>query len=171
MRWAGDSWAWPGAAGCPRGGWSWDTKPTRLTCRDLLSCWTEYWTCHSSVMRRLLCLELIDSKSPQWQNMDRKGLMCINTGILKCNRCTLPHKMYRFQRNYSNSYSPITGKCIKKKKSFSVDIFVTTHFRTAVVTLGIYFQKYIQKNSLLLAANYLKAETTVQRGIFQKHII
>lgn len=83
-------------------------------CWDLLSCWTEYWTCHSSVMRRLLCLELIEFKSPQWQNMHRKGLMCINTDILKCNRCILLREMYRLQRNYSNSYSPITGKCIKK---------------------------------------------------------
>lgn len=94
-------------------------------CWDLLSCWTEYWTCHSSVMRRLLCLELIEFKSPQWQNMHRKGLMCINTDILKCNRCILLCEMYRLQRNYSNSYSPTTGKCIKK--NHFVWIFLSQH--------------------------------------------
>lgn len=49
--------------------------------------------------------------------------------------------------------------------------FVTTHFRTAVIALGIYFQKYIKKNPLHLAANDLKTQTTVHRGIFQKQMI
>lgn len=54
-----------------------------------------------------------------------------------------------------------------EKKSLCVDIFVTTHFRTAVIALGIYFQKYIKKNPLHLAVNDLKTKTTVTEAYYK----
>lgn len=79
----------------------------------------------ATVLRSLFCLETLEFKPPQWWNMHRKGLMCINMDIQKCNRCMLVCEMHKLQRNYSSSYSPITGKCMKK--NHFVWIFLSQH--------------------------------------------